>query len=211
MSSIALIDLSNNNETPDFRQVAGAGVAGCWMKVTEGDAFTDPTYATRAVAARQAGLRVGGYHFAQPYRPADAQARWFAEHLGPIGPHDLRPVLDLELDGGLSPAQLVAWARAFNRALVELVHVGPILYTYTAFARELHATTPIGYGLWLADYGPDDGREHTASPPAPWRHLVAHQYTSRGTVPGVVGSVDRTSANSLRPLLAHPTPQEPAR
>lgn len=204
--TLQLVDLSNNNPEPDWAQLAAAGVAGCWLKVTEGLGFIDPTWLERRHAATVAGLRVGGYHFAHPDQPAAKQAQLFAGELGTIGPHDLRPALDLEQTGGVDDDLVVAWARAFNQRLVDLVHVGPLFYTFTAFAHQLAPSSPIGYGLWLADYGPDDGSEHPAAPPAPWKHLVAHQYTSKGQLAGITGDVDRTSAAELRPLLAHPPP-----
>lgn len=204
--TVQLIDISNNNATPHWDAVKKAGIAGVWMKVSEGSSFIDPDWDARSSAARAAGLPVGGYHFARPASGAGvAQATTFARHLGKIGPHDLRPVLDLEDTGHLSSFDLRAWVHDFNQKVLALTGTGPILYSYSAFLRGLEWTTPAGYGLWLADYSVDDGKEHTVFPPPPWKKYVAHQYTSRGTVAGVSGYVDRTSAPSLIPLLAHPT------
>lgn len=203
---VRLIDLSNNNATPDFHQVAAAGIAGVWLKVTEGIAFVDETYSIRRHAATAAGLRVGGYHFFHPASSPEQQAQFFANHLGPIGPHDLRPALDCEATDDEPAATIVDCARRFNHELRNRTNVGPLFYTFTSFARQLAADKPIGYGLWLADYGPDNGAEHPASAPPPWRRYVAHQYTSKGTVPGCHGPVDISTAADLRPLLAHPPP-----
>lgn len=203
---IKLLDLSNNNATPDFRAVAADGIAGVWMKVTEGVGFIDDTYFARRHAAIAAGLRVGGYHFFHPATDAVSQALFFAEHLGPIGPNDLRPALDFEQQTNVPAAHAVEVARVFNQAFRRKTNVGPLFYSYTAFIHELDPNTPIGYGLWLADYGSDNGSEHQAAVPPPWKRIVAHQFTSKGTVPGCHGPVDVSSAADLRPLLAHPPP-----
>jgi GH25 family lysozyme M1 (1,4-beta-N-acetylmuramidase) len=200
-----LIDLSNNNATPHWDAVKKAGIVGAWMKVTESASFIDQTWKPRAAAARKAGLAVGGYHFARPASGAGAaQATTFARQLGTIEPGDLKPVLDLEDTGHLSSADLRQWVHDFNQKVLALTGTGPIFYSYKAFIQGLAWTSPAGYGLWLADYGADDGHDHLTSAPAPWKFVRAHQYTSRGTVPGVAGYVDRTNAPSLNPLLAHP-------
>lgn len=203
--TVQLIDLSNNNPTPHWAAVKAAKIAGVWMKVSEGGTFIDQTWQDRSASARAVGLPVGGYHFARPAAVAAiSQAAMFCRALGKIGLHDLRPVLDLEDSGHLSPAALRTWVHDFNQKVLAETGVGPIFYSYRAFIQGLEWTTPAGYGLWLADYGPDDGQQHPTLVPPPWKKMVAHQYTSRGTVPGVSGYVDRTEAASLMPLLAHP-------
>ena len=205
--TIQLIDLSNNNPAPHFPAVRLAGIQGCWLKVSEGLNFPDATWQARSAAARQAGLHIGGYHFARPSAAsgdATSQANYFAHLLGPIQSKDLRPALDLEDSGHLTPTALRQWVHDFNQQVLKATGTGPLFYSYTAFIQGLAWDTPAGYGLWLADYAADDGQEHPAAPPAPWKHIRAHQYTSRGTVPGIAGNVDRTSAPSLTPLLAHP-------
>lgn len=202
-----LIDLSNNNPSPiDFGKVKRSGVYGVWHKVTEGLHFTDPDWQARCLDCHKAGLRVGGYHFARPAESnAVAQAEYFCHHLGPVGRRDLHPVLDLEDDGGLGPAELHAWARTFLAHVNRTTGVKAVTYSGPAFIEERHwhDTFGTGAGLWLADYGPDDGRDHGAHIPKPWRKIVAHQYTSVGKVAGVEGNVDLSHASSRRKILAH--------
>jgi GH25 family lysozyme M1 (1,4-beta-N-acetylmuramidase) len=204
---LSLIDLSNNNPSPiDFAAVRGHGVYGAWMKVTEGSGFVDVDFHIRAVDARRAGLRVGGYHFARPAEsPAVVQAAFFCHHLVSVGRRDLHPVLDLEDAGGLSARALHDWARIFLRTVDRLMGVKAITYSGPAFVTERHwqRTFGTGAGLWLADYGPDDGTDHGPHIPAPWRSIVAHQYTSVGRVPGIEGKVDLSHARARRKILAH--------
>ncbi len=208
--SLLLVDLSNNNPTPDFDALRRAGVWGLWHKVTEGESFKDVEWPRRATLARRAGLHVGGYHFARPTLDDGAtQAHAFLRWLGPLARRDLRPVLDLENSSQLDAGELARWVRSFNEVVVNVLGVGPLLYSSPYFiANRLRGLRePLGYGLWLAEYGPDDGREHPAHVPAPWRRCVAHQYTSHGRLPGrlpgIANAVDLSSAPRRLPLLAH--------
>lgn len=204
---ILLCDLSNNNPPPiDFGQVKRHGVFGVWHKVSEGTGFSDPDWHRRATTARRVGLHVGGYHFARPARgSARAEAEFFVSHLGTVGRRDLHPVLDLEDDGNLSSAALHGWARAFLECVHARTGVRALTYSGPSFIAERRWTRTFGTGagLWLAEYGPNDGRDHGAHVPKPWRRIVAHQYTSVGRIPGVAGHVDLSHASSRRKLLAH--------
>lgn len=206
---LRLVDLSNNNVGPiDFGAMKRAGTFGVWLKVTEGRNFVDPTFQARAKEARAAGLHVGGYHFARPASGlAGLEAQYFVAHLGKVQRRDLRPVLDLEVnDAKLSPAELHEWARIFLVHVRVLTGGRGLTYSGPAFilAQGWAQTFGTGAGLWLADYGPDDGSDHPPHVPHPWRKIVAHQYTSRGHVAGVAGNVDLSHGYSRRGMLAHP-------
>lgn len=204
-----IVDVSNNNDRSiNWERVRAAGIDAAWLKVSEGRTFTDPVYMTYRAGALAAGLRVGGYHYARPDNNPSAateEARQFARCLGPIGRRDLRPALDLEEHCQLPPARLVEWVRTWNRTCLELTGTGPVLYTYPAYITgDLRASVPLGYGLWLASWGRNDGTEYPYVVPSPWRKAVAHQFTSRARVAGIDGPVDLSSAPRVRPLLAHP-------
>jgi lysozyme len=203
---VLLVDLSNNNPDPiDWHRLRRGGVL---LKVSEGRTFVDPTWQTRSARARAAGLHVGGYHFARPSGDPLEQAQQFAHHLGKVGRRDLHPALDLETnDGHLAPLELHAWARGFEQHVHSLTGVRCLLYTYPAFLAEQgwQHTLGSGAGLWLADYGPDDGTDHgvPAGATQPWPTYVAHQFTSRGHHEGVSGTIDLSHARSSRGILAH--------
>lgn len=203
---MSVLDLSNNNPVVNFQQLAHNGVTGVMLKVSEGATFRDPVFKNYAMRARNQGLRVGGYHFAQPNGGDPiAEARHFAECLGEVQRRDYRPALDLEQNpGGLSWSQLVAWSRAFNQEVFKQTGSLPMLYASRYWINSMRADVPIGAALWLADWGPNDGQYHPVTAPAPWKKVQLHQYTSNGHVPGVQGRVDVNRVISLRPLLAHP-------
>lgn len=205
MSRLLFIDVSNNNGSIDWPRVARAGVKGAFLKASEGANFVDGTFRHHRAAANSVGIRVGAYHFARP-NGGDAilEAHHFCYAVGSLGRRDLRPVLDLEVSR-LPMRALAGWARTWNHTVKGRFGCWPLFYSFSAFVQEMHADRPIGGGLWLADFGRNDGREHHFRVPAPWRHAVAHQFTSEGLIPGVRGRVDESAVPNMRPLLAHPT------
>jgi lysozyme len=215
MAGVRGIDVSNVNGHVDWAAVAAAGPQYAFLKATEGISFTDKRFAAHREEAKAAGLRVGFYHYARPdLHPhgAAAEAAHFAHVVGTIGPGELRPVLDLETPAGISPAEMTTWAGTFLAELERLTGIRPIFYTYPDFiaSRMGHAQSLGGYPLWLASYGPNDGREHPFTIPSlAWRSAVVHQFSSRGRNPGISGFVDMNSAPELAGLFARPAHKNP--
>lgn len=200
-----ILDLSNNNSEPDWKQLVQQGVTGVFLKASEGTSFTDSTFKERRVAANKVGLHVGAYHFARPDQSGAAmQAALFTDIVGKLDSTDLKPVLDFESASSLSPSELEKWARDFNQEVKAKLGRVPIFYSYSAYVEMLRPSWPIGNGLWLASYGRDDGTEHPFVVPFPWKKIVAHQFTSNCSITGCAHPVDMSNANSLRSLLAYP-------
>jgi lysozyme len=187
-----MLDLSNNNgpaSNHDFKLAHKAGHFRAYCKVTQGKSFVDQTYADYKKDLQAAGFKVGGYHFADNFDqdPRD-QANFFLEHLGPIKRGaDLRPCLDLE-QGTATPA-IGKWATGFIAQVWAKTRVKPLLYSYASYLESCQFKSP-EVALWLAAYGANDGKEHDCYTPHPWTSLAAHQYTSKGLVPGIKGQVD---------------------
>lgn len=206
-----VLDLSNNNDSPNFKMLAADGVKGVMLKVSEGATFTDPVFQNWAKRARAAGLRVGGYHFAQPNGGDPiAEARHFASKLGSIARRDFRPALDLEQNpGNLSWSNLVAWSRVWNQEVYRLSGTLPMFYASKGWIQAMGADVPIGAALWLAHWS-NDGKPFVPKAPFPWKNVHLHQFTSEanGGSPvhpkGAPGRVDINQILKLRPLLAHP-------
>lgn len=106
-----IIDVSNNNGHVDFMAAKKAGAVGVYLKVTEGTSFVDSTYLSRRKAAKAAGLKVGGYHFAHPGNSGSAEASFFLKHLV-YEKGDLVPMLDMETDSGKPKAYTAAFVKA---------------------------------------------------------------------------------------------------
>lgn len=148
-------DLSNNNAGPfDFRiyrQRGGHRLLG--LKATEGLHFTDPTHTARAVAAHAQKLAVAHYHFAHPADPAAAQAEAFWAQVEPVHGRKDYCVIDIEIDQGLTPRQIVAWVRDFRAAFRKVSGHDLVGYSGEAFLEWLGADAGISR-WWVAAYGP---------------------------------------------------------
>lgn len=200
-----IVDLSSNNQEPNFPLLKRSGVDGVWLKATEGMSWRDPTFQRRREAANRAGLRVGAYAFARPdLHPLDPQgeAHNFVQTVKSIGRTDLRPALDYEVRSEIKNDE--GWVAAWNQVVKSRLNVGPVLYSYYGLLQELKFSKPRGYGLWLASYGRDDGVEHPFQVPAPWRKIAAHQFSSKCRVAGVPGLVDLSKVYQPNVVLAFP-------
>ncbi|MGZ6826631.1 MAG: GH25 family lysozyme, partial [Mycobacteriales bacterium] len=162
-----------------------------FVKATEGASYTNPWYAQDASGARAAHLVVGGYAFARPALPMSTavdQAKRLASVVGNVRTAGtFPPVLDLEVTGGLAPAQLVTWAQTFVEAVRSATGRTPIVYSYPYFWRTAMAASPAfgRYPLWLASYS------STAPAVLPgWSAYSMWQYTSSASVPGIAGAAD---------------------
>ena len=160
--------------------------------------YTNPWYSQDVAGARAAGLVVGSYVFAHPENPPAAQADQYSAFIGTVPDGSLPPVLDLEVNGGLSPAQLVTWTQTFLDRLQQDTGIVPMIYTSPGFWNSsLGGSTAFsGYPLWEAHYT-------TAASPAVfggWTTYDIWQWTSSGTVPGVTpGPVDQNRFNGTSP------------
>jgi GH25 family lysozyme M1 (1,4-beta-N-acetylmuramidase) len=215
------IDVSNWQGAINWPKVAARGVRFAFLKASQGTTYTDPTYTTNRPAARTAGVRVGAYHFAVPggstragiAANATAQADYFIAAARPAAT-DLRPVLDIERTGGLTPTQLVRWTNAFVSRVAALVHARPIVYTSPSFWQtelgDSQSTAAIA-DLWIA---------HWTTAASPWvpaanwsgRGWAFWQYSSSGSVNGISGRVDldRLHGTTLTPYLVGSPPQNTA-
>ena len=191
-----------NGAAIDWNQVAAAGNSFAFIKATEGPStvgaafYTNPYFAGDWSGARNAGLYRGAYDFARPGLPLDtatAQAQAFVSVAGTLqGSYDLPPVLDLEVTGGLSPADLTAWTHAWLVAVQNLTGRLPLIYTSPNFwATALGGTTTLqSYRLWQAQWT-------SASTPTPipgWgSNWSFWQYTDAASVPGISGGATDVS------------------
>lgn len=200
-----VVDLSSNNRAPDWARLKRAGVSAAWLKASEGLTWNDPVFQSARKAANRAGVRVGAYHFARPdLHPygGSSEAIHFSNVVKSVGRTDLRPVLDYERissHGGDG-----AWIKNFNAVVKARLGVGPLFYSYPALVDSLRLSKPVGYGLWLAAYSRNDGKEHPYTIPAPWKKTVAHQFSSQCRIAGCEGVVDLSTVSQPWAVLAHP-------
>ena len=186
-----------NGASVDWNQVRASGKSFAFVKATEGPSgyYTNPYFTADWAGIRAAGMYRGAYHFARPALPtassAQDQANFFISTLGNTRERgDLPPALDLEVNGGLSPADLISWTQTFLSTVQSLTGRVPVIYSYPSFWRTSMNNTSAftSFPLWLADW------TGTGSPnyplPGGWPSYTFWQYTSQASVPGIQGNVD---------------------
>jgi lysozyme len=195
------VDVHGSKGDVNWRKVRDAGFEFAFIKATEGRTFDDERFAFNRRAARAAGLAAGAYHFARPDNNSpESEAAHFLR-VAPPERGELLPVLDWE-----HTPPTAAWALRFLRTVDTAIGAPPILYSYPDFLRRTGSFADLRrFPLWYASYGPNDGQVHPASPPPGFR-FAAHQFTSRGRVPGIAGDVDVNllKFDSIRPLVYEP-------
>ena len=173
-----------------------SGARFSFIKLTQGNYYTNPYRDCQFNASRNAGLRLGAYAFADTAVSPQADAALFnseADRMGLIG-SGVIPVLDWEPK---QPSN-VAWAKTWLDIVAAHWGTKPLIYMS---ANTLHMAdwTPVSsadYGLWVAGYPKGyagDTLHNPGSVPysvAPWKFAAAWQYSSSGSVAGVGSAVD---------------------
>lgn len=175
------IDVSAHNGKIDFERVRADGYSFVMIKATEGTDFKDRNFVDNIRMARDAGLKVGAYHFFRFDTDGNLQALNFLHSLR-NRELDFPAVIDVEEWGnpdGTATSQIVGRLRQMIERM-EYHGVDVVLYTnkdaYDRFIRDNFANYP----LWICSFTELD-------PNLEWR---IWQYTHRGRVDGVSGNVD---------------------
>lgn len=197
----------------DWKAAARSGKTFAFVKATEGYGPENDYYVQDVRDARAAGMVIGSYHKARPSMDAARQARAFAERLQSVGGPQLPPVLDIEIDEGKSPAQIVAWTRTFLEETQRLTGRTPIVYTYRWFwiTKTGNSTAFTKYPLWIAEYNQP---EPTFPLVGGWKEWTFWQRAGNdGTSPGFSSAVDLNvfagSREDLRAWVGPVTPGAP--
>ena len=102
------IDVSVYQGTIDWAQVAASGRAFAFVKATDGSSTVDSKFARNWSESKKNGLIRGAYHFFRAAQDATAQANLVVNTIGMLQPGDLPVVIDVELAGGQSAADILA-------------------------------------------------------------------------------------------------------
>jgi len=134
------VDVSHYQGLINWAQVAGNSYRFTFAKATEGVTLVDATYPVNRAGAEGMGMRFGAYHFGRPSGtgPATilASAITQADHFIAVAQPqvgELPPVLDLEVTGGLSPTNLVAWSAAWMDEVKARTGVSGLIYASPNF------------------------------------------------------------------------------
>jgi GH25 family lysozyme M1 (1,4-beta-N-acetylmuramidase) len=183
---VTVIDMShyqNDAGAIDWNRVR-PGLAGLYLKITEGSDYADPAWARNY--ASSVNIPRGAYHFCgnsvtNRYGDPTAEANHFADvYLSKTW--ELRPAYDIEMVGA-DPRWLAAFRDQFRR---RTGITGDRVYTsqhlITGALRPELWMGGLDTDLWIARYNSTLGFAHPK--------LVLWQYTSAGSWPGIPGRVD---------------------
>lgn len=180
------IDVSHYQGTIDWDDVvSGTKISYVYLKATEGATFIDDTYRRNLEEARRVGLSVGSYHFYRPNVTPEEQFRNLTSNVLP-DEQDLVPIIDIEHRGKVSEEQFISDLTKFIKMVEQYYGRKPMLYSYQNFYNRHFSGLFQNYPWMIAKYKSeiptlDDGQRY-----------VMWQYTSKGSIPGIKGHVDRS-------------------
>ena len=181
---VAGIDVSKHNGDIDFNKVVDDDYQFAFIKATEGKTYKDEAFDRNYRGAREAGLKVGAYHFFRKNRTGREQAdNLLAAVKGKT--LDLPLVIDLEDDWGNGAT--VSRQEAIDR-VVEMIDIlnkrgyQVMIYTNLDGYEKYYKNMLVDCDLWLCSFTSPDLLPHLP-------HLL-QQFSHEGTVAGVKGEVD---------------------
>lgn len=175
------IDTSYWQGHPDFAAVKAAGVGLVIMKAADGEGANfvdDSVYVANREAARAQDLAVGSYYFnghaASPTAAAD--------HLMAINDWRHGDVVAIDVEGGAgvmwNPAQTLEWVNRILAHGVPADHVLVYMSTTPNHALDWSQVAATGVGLWIAQYGANNGIPQNSPVVAHWPTWTLWQYSS---------------------------------
>lgn len=192
------IDVSHYQGTIDWTKVKADGVQFAFIRVSDGLGTLDSKFDANWAQSRAKGILHGAYQYFRPAQDPIAQADLLLSKIGTLKPDDLPPVIDVESDGGLTPAQVAAKVDIWIERVTAAIGKRPIVYTGFYFWRDqVGAPDQTTSPLWHAQYS-------TVACPniaPPWQDWAFWQYTSTGSVSGITGNVDVNRFNGTRTEL----------
>lgn len=181
---IAGIDVSKHNGEIDFDQVSDDNYQFVFIKASEGKTYQDDAFERNYAGARNAGLKVGAYHFFRKNRSGKEQADNFLNVIKGK-PMDLPLVIDLEDDwgNGVNIDRKLALERVLDMINILSDKGYPVMiYTNLDGYGKYYKDMLGDHDLWLCSFTSPD-----LLPEMP--HCI-QQFSHEGNVAGVKGDVD---------------------
>lgn len=192
----------------DFSLAKSAGIGAVILRATAGSNYTDARASVAVQRVREAGLRLGFYHYliAEDEAEAREQARFFAAAIAGQD-YALRPSMLFESLNGLSFDSANRIAQAFLSETESATGITPAIYTDAESANLLwNRALAERYPLWVID---ESGAEAPAAGDSPWKGWVGWQYR-RSLDPGCKSGgtpLSRFTAGMLARQIVVPEPE----
>ncbi|HET9591270.1 MAG TPA: GH25 family lysozyme [Anaerolineales bacterium] len=209
MATVPGIDVSYWNAGIHWPKVRAAGQRFVFVKATEGNSYSDPTFDDNWLGAKSVGLLRGAYHFFRANVDPQKQAARFIDYVKSMNDNgELPPVLDLETHDNQTKERIIARAKTWLDLVEAAFGKKPIIYSGQYFLQDYFSEPGGGppvwakdYPLWLAQY-PNQyipGMQPTL--PRGWFKWTFWQYSEKGQVNGINAKVDLNLFNgSLQEL-----------
>ena len=191
------IDVSRHQGVIDWNKVKGNADfaiirAGYGKSIKQ----KDPRFESNYAGATAAGIPVGAYWYSYAKTPAEAKQEALVCKQAIKGKRFEYPVyFDIEdkSQSGLSKQTLTAICKAFCEELEKAGYFVGVYANTDWFRNKLdHPALSKAYTIWLADYRTNYDKELKCD---------MHQYTSKGTVPGISGRVDMNTCTRNFPTI----------
>ena len=181
------IDISHWNGDINFDQVKAAGVEFVIIKAGGSDKgfYTDSKFRDNYDRAKAAGLSVGAYYFAgKNFRGIEAgfaDAKRFIEILKGMQ-FDYPVFIDIEAQENRYKEEITDAVIAFCEEMEKAGYfVGIYASDISGYKDKLNHDRIKSYAHWVARYGKE---------PEICKNYGLWQYSSKGNIPGIIGSVD---------------------
>ena len=193
------IDVSHYQHQINWDAVAeDANVNYVYIKATENVGLVDDMFQANLRGARRAGIPVGCYHFFSPTAAPMAQLKNLTTTVPNLRDHDLVPMIDVEVRGKASPADMRHRLKQFLKGVEEYYGVKPIIYTGQNFYNKYLSGYFDEYLFMIAKYS--DGVPELVGNPK----FAMWQFSASGRTKGIRGAVDQScfmDNYSLRDIL----------
>jgi GH25 family lysozyme M1 (1,4-beta-N-acetylmuramidase) len=169
-----------------------------FVKATEGETYTDPTFQDDWSGSKLSGLLRGAYCFFHPKQDPKKQADHFLSVLqAQSDKGELPPVIDLEVNDGLTKDKIILRVKTWLDEVELAVGRKPMIYSGVSFLEanfsELGGGPPVwakDYPLWLAWYPNQYTPGMTPLMPRGWFNWTFWQYSETGVINGINTKAD---------------------
>ena len=193
------VDVAKFQNEIAWADVRNSGIEFAFIKATEGADRIDDRFQQNWLAAKEAGLPRGAYHFNYWCSPMSNQIDWFKRNV-PVDPDALPPVLDLEwnFSSPTCPRKVerevaLPAIHSFLTQMEAHYRKRPIIYTDIVFHRDILSDGAFSnYPIWVRSV------KDLPQSRYPGRSWALWQYTERGAVPGIRGNVDKNAFAGTR-------------
>jgi len=183
------IDVSHHNGDINWEAVKVQGVTFAYIKATEGTILTDKHCSSNYHDAKEAGIKVGMYHFFRFREGGKEQAQYFLDNIT-YQKGDLPPVIDIEYSCNnicnISKQVVldrIARLKQFDSLVYCRLLIHPIIYTNKECYEHLIRNHFPDNDLWLCNLSAEPSEEE-------YPNWVIWQHSHKGTVVGIPAKVD---------------------